>query len=126
MLTERGIISLTNRDSKYFVTLIISRFYPLNTMSNLHIPIAVNRLTHELVNAKDVPNGLNCDCFCTMCKENLIAVNQEIKQRAHFRHSKNSVNFGYRVLGEALALVFEFRPLKFSESDILDITMYLL
>jgi hypothetical protein len=54
------------------------------------IPIALSKDTNKLVNVKDVPLGLNCNCYCGECKENLIAVNQEIKQKPHFRHAKNS------------------------------------
>lgn len=57
---------------------------------NLHIPIALNKENGKLVNVKDVPNGLGCNCYCAKCKENLIAVNKEIKQKAHFRHTDNS------------------------------------
>ena len=32
-------------------------------------------------------NGKDCNCYCFCCKQDLIAVNQEIKQKAHFRHS---------------------------------------
>lgn len=60
-------------------------------MVNLRLPIAISNSTNELVNAKDVPNGLDCNCSCAMCGERLIAVNKEIKQRAHFRHKKDSL-----------------------------------
>lgn len=56
----------------------------------IKISIAKERNTHKLVNAKDVPNGLECNCYCDKCKENLVAVNREIKQKAHFRHTPNS------------------------------------
>ena len=39
---------------------------------------------------------MDCNCYCFLCNESLIAVNREIKQRAHFRHfkeSKCSINF---------------------------------
>lgn len=53
-------------------------------------PIAIEKSTHKLVNVKDVSNGLQCNCYCDRCKEDLIAVNREIKQKAHFRHTPNS------------------------------------
>lgn len=55
------------------------------------VPIAINRETNNIVHAKDVEEGLKCNCFCECCKEDLIAVNNiENKQKAHFRHNKNS------------------------------------
>lgn len=58
--------------------------------ANIKIPIACDKLTKKLVNVKDVPNGLECNCYCDSCNEDLIAVNKEKKQKAHFRHSNNS------------------------------------
>lgn len=55
-----------------------------------NIPIAIQKNTNKIVDIKDVPNGLECNCFCPDCKEDLIAVNREIKQKAHFRHSPDS------------------------------------
>lgn len=55
------------------------------------VPIAIDRESKKLVNAKDVPNGLDCNCICFYCQEDLVAVNKEIKQKAHFRHNKNSL-----------------------------------
>jgi hypothetical protein len=54
------------------------------------VPIAIDRESKKLVNAKDVPNGLACNCFCFYCQQDLVAVNKEIKQKAHFRHNKDS------------------------------------
>lgn len=57
------------------------------------IPIAVLKNTDCVVNVKDVPNGSGCNCYCPICKGDLIAVNREIKQKAHFRHaSSNNCN----------------------------------
>jgi hypothetical protein len=58
--------------------------------NNIHMPIAISNLTQKLVNANEVANGLECNCHCSKCNENLIAVNREVKQRPHFRHNKNS------------------------------------
>lgn len=55
--------------------------------TNISVPIALQKATNKLVNAKDVENGKACNCYCFGCKQDLIAVNQEIKQKAHFRHS---------------------------------------
>jgi hypothetical protein len=56
----------------------------------IKIPIAISKNTGRLVNVIDVPNGLECNCYCAQCEESLIAVNREIKQKAHFRHKNNS------------------------------------
>lgn len=61
-----------------------------NRITNIHFSIALEKETNRLVNAKDVPNGLNCNCYCAKCKEDLVAANREVKQRAHFRHNKAS------------------------------------
>lgn len=58
--------------------------------NNIKIPIALSKATNKLVNVKDVPNGLACNCYCASCKTDLIAVNMEVKQKAHFRHSSDS------------------------------------
>ncbi len=58
--------------------------------NEIRFPIATDKNSHRLVNAKDVLNGLACNCYCFECKQDLIAVNQERKQRAHFRHQKDS------------------------------------
>jgi hypothetical protein len=60
-------------------------------MSNsIRIPIALSKETNKLVNVKDVPNGSDCNCYCGNCNEDLVAVNREIKQKAHFRHGNDS------------------------------------
>jgi competence CoiA-like predicted nuclease len=58
--------------------------------ANLKIPIALSYKTNSIINVKDVKNGLECNCYCPNCHESLVAVNQEIKQKAHFRHKSNS------------------------------------
>lgn len=58
--------------------------------SNMKIPIALQKETNLLVNAKDVPNGKECNCFCFNCGGDLVAINQEIVQGAHFRHSSDA------------------------------------
>jgi len=59
-------------------------------MSEIHFSIALEKGTNILVNATDVKNGKECNCYCASCKEDLVAVNQGIKQRPHFRHSSKS------------------------------------
>lgn len=59
-------------------------------MGNIHFPVALEKGTKRLVNAKDVPNGLACNCFCANCNEDLIAANNGTKQAKHFRHKPDS------------------------------------
>lgn len=44
----------------------------------------------EIVSIKDVPHGLNCNCFCPACKEPLIAKNQGTSRISHFAHKSGS------------------------------------
>ncbi|MCP2936044.1 competence protein CoiA, partial [Salmonella enterica subsp. enterica serovar Typhimurium] len=60
----------------------------------MKLPIAINKTTNELVNAKDVPNGLACDCFCPGCGEDLIAVNEGKVKGPHFRHTTSNCSIG--------------------------------
>lgn len=57
---------------------------------DLKYPIAKDKITNKLVNAKDAVNGKNCNCLCYHCEQELIAVNRVTKQREHFRHNLNS------------------------------------
>lgn len=61
---------------------------------NLHrikYPLAILTETGSIVQASDVPNGLNCNCHCPFCKEKLIAVNNERnKLEDHFRHKADT------------------------------------
>jgi hypothetical protein len=49
------------------------------------------KLDNNLVNIKDVANGIKCNCKCPECDERLIAVNRikGEKPRPHFRHYSN-------------------------------------
>jgi len=58
--------------------------------NDIHIPIALRKITSELVDALSVDNGKACNCFCANCGEDLIAVNRVVKQRAHFRHERST------------------------------------
>ncbi len=59
--------------------------------NNIKIPIAKSRTTDKLLNIKDVQSGLKCNCYCDLCKGDLVAVNDEgNKQRPHFRHTAES------------------------------------
>jgi len=54
-------------------------------------PIALKRDTKKLVHPFEVENGLNCNCYCPECDENLIAINKEKnKQIDHFRHQRDT------------------------------------
>ncbi len=44
----------------------------------------------DLVHIDTVPNGDACGCFCTKCKEPLIARNGGTKKQHHFAHKPNS------------------------------------
>jgi hypothetical protein len=57
---------------------------------DLKYPIAKDKITNKLVNAKDAVNGKNCNCLCYHCEQELIAINKVTKQREHFRHNLNS------------------------------------
>jgi hypothetical protein len=57
---------------------------------DLKYPIAKDKNSNALVSAKNVKNGINCNCVCFECNEDLIAINQGLKQRPHFRHISNS------------------------------------
>lgn len=57
---------------------------------DLKYPIAKDKITNKLVNAKDAVNGKNCNCLCYHCEQELIAVNRVTKQREHFRHDLGS------------------------------------
>jgi len=57
---------------------------------DLKYPIAKDKNSNTLVSAKNVENGINCNCVCFECNEDLIAINQGLKQRPHFRHIPNS------------------------------------
>jgi hypothetical protein len=63
--------------------------------TELKYPIAISIDTGELVNAKDVPNGKDCNCKCLVCEEKLVAVNRELKQKAHFRHNNTDCTAKY-------------------------------
>ena len=56
----------------------------------LKYPIAVDKISQELRYAGDVKNGRDCNCYCKLCKRNMIAINSGGKQRSHFRHEANS------------------------------------
>ena len=58
--------------------------------NDIKYPIAVSKSTGTLIDAADAENGLSCNCYCKLCDEDMIAVNMGKKQRAHFRHDKNS------------------------------------
>jgi hypothetical protein len=59
-------------------------------LQKLKYPIAKDKITKKLTNAKDAVNGKNCNCSCYHCDQDLIAVNRVTKQREHFRHDNNS------------------------------------
>ena len=59
---------------------------------------AIRVIDEEIVHIDDVPNGKNCGCICSKCKESLIAKNGGTKYRPHFAH-RNSSNCA----GETLA-----------------------
>lgn len=64
--------------------------------NNLMYPIALDMLSHKLVDVRDVENGKACNCYCFECKQDMVAINNVTKQRPHFRHDSNSncsVNF---------------------------------
>lgn len=58
--------------------------------NEIKFPIALKKEDHQLVNAKNVPSGLICSCYCPECKQDLIAITGKGKQRAHFRHQQDS------------------------------------
>ena len=58
--------------------------------TDLKYPVAKDKFTNKLVSAKNVENGINCNCVCFQCNEDLMAINNGIKQRPHFRHIPNS------------------------------------
>ena len=59
-------------------------------MGDIHFSIALEKGSNNLVNATDVKNGKECNCYCASCGEDLVAVNKGIVQRPHFRHNKES------------------------------------
>jgi hypothetical protein len=59
--------------------------------NDICFPFARDKTSNLFVHPNDVPNGLNSNCYCFECKEDLIAVNNpENKKRPHFRHHKLS------------------------------------
>ncbi len=55
--------------------------------NGIKYPIALSKETGELINAKDAENGLNCNCCCIDCSDDLIAINKDgNKLRPHFKH----------------------------------------
>ncbi len=55
------------------------------------IPIGLDKESNNPVNVKDALNGLKCNCICPICKEDIVAYNNEgIKVRAHFKHRKEA------------------------------------
>jgi competence protein CoiA len=59
--------------------------------NDICFPFAKDKTSNLFVHPSDVPNGLNSNCYCFDCKEDLIAVNNpENKKRPHFRHQKLS------------------------------------
>ena len=61
-------------------------------LHQIKYPLAIAKETEEIVNATEVPNGLNCNCYCHFCNEPLIAINsngkkESNKQKDHFRHN---------------------------------------
>ncbi len=54
-------------------------------------PIGINKHTKMLMDASDVKNGINCECICWNCKEDLVAINNDKnKITDHFRHKSDS------------------------------------
>jgi hypothetical protein len=84
-----------------------------------HFPIAVDKETNQIVNVKDVKNGLACNCYCAGCEGQLIAVTQGRVQRPHFRHHIESNcpfnNFETYLHWLAKGLINEMKDIKLPE-----------
>lgn len=56
-----------------------------------NIPFGRHKVTGQLLDAKDVPKGLQCNCACTECGKDLEAVNRTRPRTVnYFRHSIKS------------------------------------
>jgi hypothetical protein len=55
---------------------------------NSSVKLAYHRATDKILHIDNAKNGRSCDCECIACKENLIAVQGEVREK-HFRHDIN-------------------------------------
>lgn len=93
--------------------------------NEIKFPIALTKDNHQLVNARDVPSGLKCNCYCPECEQDLNAITGKGKQRAHFRHKPDSQcrmnyeTFIHWVTKEIFKSLISFRlpPILFADLD---------
>lgn len=57
---------------------------------DIKIPYAFEKNTNELKYIKDVTTGLDCNCYCKTCGEDLIAKNKGAVKKPHFAHTNES------------------------------------
>lgn len=58
--------------------------------NDLKYPIALSKMTNQIIEANKAFNGKKCNCVCPFCNNEMVAYNNGSIQRAHFRHSFDS------------------------------------